>query len=69
MFTEGMADRAEPVFLSTLRVDGSAFVTRGHEVVTDVPGTRILRSVLMKPEHETYAAALYARIERLADAE
>lgn len=61
-----MADPVEPVFLSTLRVNGPAFAARGHDVTADVPGARILRSVLMKPEHETYVGELHARIERLA---
>jgi hypothetical protein len=32
----------------------------------DQPQARILRSVLMKPEHETYADALHERVETLA---
>ena len=32
----------------------------------DVPAARILRSVLMKPEHETHAAALVAELDALA---
>ena len=66
MLGEGMADEADPVFLSTLRVSGSAFAARGHDVVADAPGARILRGVLMKPEHESLVGELHARIERLA---
>ncbi len=59
----GMADAADPVFLSTLRVPASDFRSRGHDVSGDGPA-RILRSVLMKPEHEFAVESLVARIER-----
>ena len=42
----------DPVYLSTL----------------DVGGMRVLRSVLMKPEHEPYVPWLHARVERLTAA-
>jgi len=45
----GMAGE-DPVFLSTLRVDGM----------------RILRSVLMKPEHEPHVPWLHERVSALA---
>src|SRR4051794_37707954 len=45
----GMAAE-DPVFLSTLRVDGM----------------RVLRSVLMKPEHEAYVPRLHERVSALA---
>jgi hypothetical protein len=32
----------------------------------DADGARILRSVLMKPESETYVSMLHERLERLA---
>jgi hypothetical protein len=32
----------------------------------DAPGARILRSVLMKPEAETYLPQLHERLEQLA---
>jgi glutamate/tyrosine decarboxylase-like PLP-dependent enzyme len=62
MLADGMADPDDPVFLSTLRVEAEAFAARGH----DVPGGRILRSVLMRPEQETYADDLLTRVESLA---
>jgi glutamate/tyrosine decarboxylase-like PLP-dependent enzyme len=66
MLGDGMRDPDDPVFLSTLRVTGESFVARGLRVRPDVPRGRILRSVLMKPEHETYLPRLHARVERLA---
>ena len=64
----GMADPAEPVFLSTLRVSADALRQRHPGVSADADGTRILRSVLMKPEHEALVPQLTERLERLARA-
>ena len=64
----GMADPAEPVFLSTLRVSADALRQRHPGVSADADGTRILRSVLMKPEHEAFVPQLTERLERLARA-
>ncbi|HXW46361.1 MAG TPA: aminotransferase class V-fold PLP-dependent enzyme [Streptosporangiaceae bacterium] len=66
MLQAGMADPAEPVFLSTLRVSADAFARRHPDIIADADGTRILRSVLMKPESETYLATLQARVTKLA---
>jgi glutamate/tyrosine decarboxylase-like PLP-dependent enzyme len=62
----GMTDPQRPVFVSTLRVSASAMRSRHPDVLADADGARILRSVLMKPESQTYVADLHTRIERLA---
>jgi glutamate/tyrosine decarboxylase-like PLP-dependent enzyme len=64
----GMTDPTEPVYLSTLRVTADAMHRRHAGLATDADGARILRSVLMKPEHELYVPPLHARVERLAAA-
>ncbi|HSR82730.1 MAG TPA: aminotransferase class I/II-fold pyridoxal phosphate-dependent enzyme [Streptosporangiaceae bacterium] len=64
----GMTDPDEPVFLSTLRVTSDAMARRHPGIAADTGGARVLRSVLMKPEHEAYVARLHERIERLATA-
>jgi hypothetical protein len=66
MLAAGMADPAHPVYLSTLRVTADAFARRHPGVAADRDGTRILRSVLMKPESESFVTELHARVERLA---
>jgi glutamate/tyrosine decarboxylase-like PLP-dependent enzyme len=66
MLAEGMSDPADPVFLSTLTVAAGAFARRHADVRTDRDQARILRSVLMKPESQTYTAHLHARVEELA---
>jgi glutamate/tyrosine decarboxylase-like PLP-dependent enzyme len=66
MLQAGMADPVEPVFLSTLRVTAEALRRRRPGITADQDGARILRSVLMKPEHEAFVAELHARVEQLA---
>ena len=58
----GMEDRDDPVFLSTLQIEAEHLP--GLE--RDAPSARILRSVLMKPEHELTADWLATRVEQLA---
>jgi glutamate/tyrosine decarboxylase-like PLP-dependent enzyme len=66
MLADGMKDPAHPVFLSTLTVGAGAFARRHAGVAADAGQARILRSVLMKPESESYLAQLHARVEELA---
>ncbi|MCU7722831.1 aminotransferase class V-fold PLP-dependent enzyme [Actinoplanes sp. KI2] len=61
----GMTDAEDPIFLSTLRVGAERFARRHPAVSADADGARVLRSVLMKPESETYAEQLHRRIEQL----
>jgi glutamate/tyrosine decarboxylase-like PLP-dependent enzyme len=62
----GMADFDDPVFLSTLRVGRDAFAARHPEVAADADAAALLRSVLMKPEHERALDWLYERVAALA---
>jgi glutamate/tyrosine decarboxylase-like PLP-dependent enzyme len=66
MLELGMHDEADPVFLSVLRTDASAFAARHPGVAPDAGTARIVRSVLMKPESEMYVDWLHSRVERLA---
>ncbi|GAA3736708.1 pyridoxal phosphate-dependent decarboxylase family protein [Streptomyces tremellae] len=63
---EGMRGGDDAVFLSTSRVSAGAFTARRPDAVADAEDTRILRSVLMKPEAEPYLDRLHARVEALA---
>jgi glutamate/tyrosine decarboxylase-like PLP-dependent enzyme len=58
----GMHAADDPVYLSTLRVSAAAMLARHPEVGRDADGARILRSVLMKPEHETEVEHLHERV-------
>jgi glutamate/tyrosine decarboxylase-like PLP-dependent enzyme len=62
----GMASPDEPVFVSTLRVTADALGRRHPDVAADADSARIVRSVLMKPESESYVATLHARVAELA---
>jgi glutamate/tyrosine decarboxylase-like PLP-dependent enzyme len=64
MLSDGMASGA--AYLSTLRVSADALTRRHPGIDADREGARILRSVLMKPEHEAFVPELHARVERLA---
>jgi len=60
-----MTDPA-PVYLSTLRVPAERLRRRDPGLAADAPDARILRSVLMKPEHELYVDTLHAEVTRFA---
>jgi glutamate/tyrosine decarboxylase-like PLP-dependent enzyme len=66
MLEAGMADPDDPVYLSLLSVDAPAFAALHPDVERDADAARILRSVLMKPEHEGAIDWLHARVEALA---
>jgi glutamate/tyrosine decarboxylase-like PLP-dependent enzyme len=61
----GMSD-PDPVFLSTLRIDADAFAAAHPDVEMDTDGVRVLRSVLMKPEHELHVPWLHERVTSIA---
>jgi glutamate/tyrosine decarboxylase-like PLP-dependent enzyme len=65
LFDAAMADD-DPVFLSLYRVPADAFLARFPEYEADASHVRILRSVLMKPEHEHAVAWLHDRVESFA---
>jgi glutamate/tyrosine decarboxylase-like PLP-dependent enzyme len=62
----GMDATEDPVFLSVLRVGADALTARHPELQPDTDGARVLRSVLMKPEHEHAVGWLHDRVEALA---
>jgi glutamate/tyrosine decarboxylase-like PLP-dependent enzyme len=63
LFERAMAAE-DPVYLSVARVTAEALRRRHPDIGVD--GTvRVLRSVLMKPEHEEYVRIIHARLTRL----
>ena len=68
MLRAGMDDPDDPVFLSTLQVAAADLVALHPGLAADAPSARILRSVLMKPEHEAAVPWLASRVEALARA-
>jgi glutamate/tyrosine decarboxylase-like PLP-dependent enzyme len=65
MLEAGMADPDDPVYLSTLGLDERLFA---GDLSRDADTARVLRSVLMKPEHELAVDWLYERLRALAAA-
>ncbi len=61
-----MNDADDPVFLSVYRVPAEAICARFPDLEADQPHVRILRSVLMKPEHERAVGWLHERVETFA---
>ncbi len=57
---------AQPTFLSVLSVDRAAFAHLHRDIEIDAESARILRSVLMKPEHELVVGQLHHDVEALA---
>jgi hypothetical protein len=64
MLIDGMTSGV--AYLSTLRISSTALTRRHADIEADQNDARILRSVLMKPEHEAFVPELHARVERLA---
>lgn len=52
----------EQVHLATYTVDAAGLAARGHAVEADVPTGRVLRSVLMKPEHRAAVPWLHEQV-------
>jgi hypothetical protein len=63
-----MDDPDDPIFLSTLYLGRAAIGARHPWLELDADGSRLLRSVLMKPEHEHVVDWLHGRVEELARA-
>ena len=53
----------DPVFLATIGVTAQDLARRVPDIDADLPTGRILRSVLMKPEHGPWLDELHARVE------
>jgi glutamate/tyrosine decarboxylase-like PLP-dependent enzyme len=67
IFREGMEDPDDPVFLSLYRLPADRLRAAQPDLEADAAEAAVLRSVLMKPEHELYVDHLHARVEALAE--
>jgi hypothetical protein len=59
-----MADPAHPVYLA--KMSAAPDVLRDPEIVWDAPTVTILRSCLLKPEHEAEVPRLHERVVEIA---
>jgi glutamate/tyrosine decarboxylase-like PLP-dependent enzyme len=55
-----------PVYLSTLRLAADRLRRRDPALAADAAEARVLRSVLMKPEHEAWVERLHQEVVRIA---
>jgi len=62
----GSGSRQQQIHLATYVVKPEQLKARGISMTEDAANARILRSVLMKPEHETWVPALHSRVQELA---
>ena len=69
VFDVAMNAADEPIFVSLYRLPADALTTLCPSLEVDQPEAAVLRSVLMKPEHETYADRLVHRLDALARTE
>ncbi len=66
LFERAMDDPDEPVFTSLYRLPAEALTTLCPQFEADQDEAAVLRSVLMKPEHETCAADVVDQLATLA---
>jgi glutamate/tyrosine decarboxylase-like PLP-dependent enzyme len=59
-------NRRDQIHLATYITKPEQLKARGFELIQDAPTARILRSVLMKPEHETWVPQIHQKVESLA---
>ena len=62
LFDTAMNDPDAPIFTSVYRLSADALTTLHPSLTADRDEAAVLRSVLMKPEHETYAPRLVDRL-------
>lgn len=65
LFRRGVEDREKPLYVSLVTISADEFSSRHPDINVDTNEVTILRSVLMKPEHEEYTGELIERLERL----
>jgi len=66
LFETAMNDPDDPVFTSVLRLPSETITTLHPELEADCDQAAVLRSVVMKPEHETYAEDLVTSLDGYA---
>ena len=66
VFDAGMEDASDPLFVSLYRLSAARLGRRFPEVDLDADHARVLRSVLMKPEHEAWVDWIADRLLALA---
>lgn len=68
LFETAMNASDDPIYTSLYRLPADTLTSLHPSLEADQEEAAVLRSVLMKPEHETYAASLVERLATLAEA-
>ena len=63
IFAAGMADPTDPVYLA--KMSAGPEILRDPDIVWDAPTVTILRSCLLKPEHDAEIPRLHERVVEL----
>ena len=66
LFKRAMNDPDDPIFTSLYRLSADALTTLEPSLEADQEDAAVLRSVLMKPAHESYAETLISRLASYA---
>ena len=66
LFDAAMNDPDDPIFTSVYRLSADALTTLRPSLTADRDEAAVLSSVLMKPEHETYAESLVEQLSTFA---
>jgi glutamate/tyrosine decarboxylase-like PLP-dependent enzyme len=67
IFNTAMYRSDSPTYLAAFTVDSSVMTQKYPSFIPDAPTTKVLRSVLMKPEHEKYVPELFKNISSIAE--
>lgn len=67
IFADAMRQTNSPIYVATFAVD-SSFIAKLHPAfIPDSPITKVLRSVLMKPEHEQFVPEIFNNISAITE--
>ena len=67
IFNSTMNHSDSPLYLALYTVSSSSIAKEHSHYVVDAPTTRVLRSVLMKPEHEHFVTTMFKEISSRAE--
>jgi glutamate/tyrosine decarboxylase-like PLP-dependent enzyme len=66
IFEAAMKNSTHPLYLAVMNVDSTAIQKTYPDFNPDIPTTRILRSVLMKPEHRSFVHTFLQELDKTA---
>ncbi len=67
LFTAAMKRSESPLYLAAFSVPSSAIAKNFPSFKADAPITKVLRSVLMKPEHDRFVTTIFKEVSALSE--